>query len=255
MFCFGVEMKKILSSLCLALALLIGQQAQAADDAVVIATNPTWPPMEFVDMDKKIVGFEIDLLDAICEAAGIKATWKNAAWEGIFGEIESHNADIIASCVTITEARQKKYLFSEPIYNLVQALVVLNDSTIAKPEDLGGKKVGIQIGTTATEALKKIDTDLEIVTYDEVGLALEDLANGRLDAVMCDDPVAKYYASQKEGYQGKMKIAFSSGDPEIIGFLVLKERTELMDKLSAGFKAIKENGKEKEIYTKWFGNF
>ncbi len=249
-------MKKILSSLCLALALLMGQQAQAADDAVVIATNPTWPPMEYVDMDKKIVGFEIDLLDAICEAAGIKATWKNAAWEGIFGEIESHNADIIASCVTITEARQKKYLFSEPIYNLVQALVVLTDSPIAAPADLkGGKRVGIQIGTTAGEALKKLNVDYELVTYDEVGLALEDLANGRLDAVMCDDPVAKFYASQKEGYQGKMKIAFSSGDPEVIGFLVLKERTALMDKLSAGFKAIKENGKEKEIYTKWFGNF
>lgn len=248
-------MKKILSSMFLALSLLIGQ-ASAADDAIVIATNPTWPPMQFMDMDKKIVGFEIDLLDAICEAANIKCTWKNAAWEGIFGEIESHNADVIASCVTITEARQKKYLFSEPVYNIVQALVVLNDSPIAKPEDLkGGKKVGIQIGTTAGEALKKIDADYELVTYDEVGLALEDLANGRLDAVMCDDPVAKYYASQKEGYKGKMKIAFTSQDAEVIGFLVLKDNTALMDKLAAGFKTIKENGKEKEVHTKWFGDF
>lgn len=248
-------MKKILSSMFLALSLMIGQ-AQAAGDTIVIATNPTWPPMQFVDMNKKIVGFEIDLLDAICEAANLKCTWKNAAWEGIFGELESHNADIIASCVTITEARQKKYLFSEPDYNLVQALVVLKDSPIATPEDLkGGKKVGIQIGTTAAEALKKLDVDYELVTYDEVGLALEDLANGRLDAVMCDDPVAKYYASQKEGYKGKMKIAFSSQDAEAIGFLVLKENTELMDKLAAGFKTIKENGKEKEVYKKWFGEF
>lgn len=248
-------MKKILSSMFLALSLMIGQ-AQAAGDTIVIATNPTWPPMQFVDMNKKIVGFEVDLLDAICEAANLKCTWKNAAWEGIFGEIESHNADVIASCVTITEARQKKYLFSEPDYNLVQALVVLKDSPITKPEDLkGGKKVGIQIGTTAAEALKKIDADYELVTYDEVGLALEDLANGRLDAVMCDDPVAKYYASQKEGYKGKMKIAFSSQDAEAIGFLVLKDNTELMDKLAAGFKAIKENGKEQEVYKKWFGEF
>lgn len=248
-------MKKILSSMLLALSLLIGQ-AQAAGDTIVIATNPTWPPMQFVDMNKKIVGFEINLLDAICEAANLKCTWKNAAWEGIFGELESHNADVIASCVTITEARQKRYLFSEPDYNLVQALVVLTDSPIAKPEDLkGGKKVGIQIGTTAGEALKKLDVDYQLVTYDEVGLALEDLANGRLDAVMCDDPVAKYYASQKEGYKGKMKIAFSTTDAEAIGFLVLKENTELMDKLAAGFKAIKENGKEKEIYKKWFGEF
>lgn len=239
----------------LALSLIAGQ-AQAADETIVIATNPTWPPMQFIDMDKNIIGFEVDLLNAICDAANLKCTWKNAAWEGIFGEIESHNADVIASCVTITEARQKKYLFSEPVYNMYQALVVPTDSPIAKPEDLkGGKRVGIQIGTTAIEALKKIDADYEIVTYDEVGLALEDLANGRLDAVMCDDPVAKFYASQKEGYKGKMKIAFSSTDPEVFGFLVLKDNTALMDKLNAGFKAIKENGKEKEILTKWFGEF
>lgn len=248
-------MKKILSSMFLALSLIAGQ-AQAADETIVIATNPTWPPMQFIDMDKNIIGFEVDLLNAICEAANLKCTWKNAAWEGIFGEIESHNADVIASCVTITEPRQKKYLFSEPVYNMYQALVVPTDSPIAKPEDLkGGKRVGIQIGTTAIEALKKIDADYEIVTYDEVGLALEDLANGRLDAVMCDDPVAKFYASQKEGYKGKMKIAFSSTDPEVFGFLVLKDNTALMDKLNAGFKAIKENGKEKEILTKWFGEF
>ena len=248
-------MKKSLSSMFLALSLIAGQ-AQAADETIVIATNPTWPPMQFIDMDKNIIGFEVDLLNAICDAANLKCTWKNAAWEGIFGEIESHNADVIASCVTITEARQKKYLFSEPVYNMYQALVVPTDSPIAKPEDLkGGKRVGIQIGTTAIEALKKIDADYEIVTYDEVGLALEDLANGRLDAVMCDDPVAKFYASQKEGYKGKMKIAFSSTDPEVFGFLVLKDNTALMDKLNAGFKAIKENGKEKEILTKWFGEF
>ena len=249
-------MKKILSSMFLALSLIAGQAQAADDETIVIATNPTWPPMQFIDMDKNIIGFEVDLLNAICDAANLKCTWKNAAWEGIFGEIESHNADVIASCVTITEARQKKYLFSEPVYNMYQALVVPTDSPIAKPEDLkGGKRVGIQIGTTAIEALKKIDADYEIVTYDEVGLALEDLANGRLDAVMCDDPVAKFYASQKEGYKGKMKIAFSSTDPEVFGFLVLKDNTALMDKLNAGFKAIKENGKEKEILTKWCGEF
>ncbi len=249
-------MKKILSSMFLALSLIAGQAQAADDETIVIATNPTWPPMQFIDMDKNIIGFEVDLLNAICDAANLKCTWKNAAWEGIFGEIESHNADVIASCVTITEARQKKYLFSEPVYNMYQALVVPTDSPIAKPEDLKGeKRVGIQIGTTAIEALKKIDADYEIVTYDEVGLALEDLANGRLDAVMCDDPVAKFYASQKEGYKGKMKIAFSSTDPEVFGFLVLKDNTALMDKLNAGFKAIKENGKEKEILTKWFGEF
>ena len=245
-------MKKIVSSLLLCLSIFTGQ-AYANDDTLVIATNPTWPPMQMVDMDKKIVGYEIDLMEAIAVESGFKVKFMNSAWDGIFATLESKNSDVIASCVTITDARKKRYLFSDPTYGFVQALVVPEASTISSAKDLAGKRIGVQIGTTALVALNKIDKNLNVSTYDDVGLALEDLANGRIDAVMCDDPVARFYSSRKKGYSDKMKVAFMMEEQEFIGFVTLKKNQELMDKLNAGFKKINENGKAKEIFEKWFG--
>lgn len=249
-------MKKILSSCLLAFSLL-ASQANAAEDVLVVATNPTWPPLQMVDINKEIVGYEIDLMRAIIEDAGLKVEFMNTAWDGIFATLESKNSDIIASCVTITEARQKRYLFSEPTYSFVQALVVPESSAIAKHEDIKDLRIGIQIGTTATVALDKISEELgkklNVATYDDVGLALEDLANGRVDAVMCDEPVARYYSSRKEGYSDKMKVGFEMEEIEEIGFVTLKTNQELVDKLNASLKNIRENGTEKALKEKWFG--
>lgn len=118
-----------------------------------------------------------------------KSEFRNIAWDGIFASLESGQANVIASCVTITDKRKKAYVFSDPYYEVHQAVVVAKDSAIKKPEDLKGKKVGVQIGTTAIEALRKMNVDIDLRTYDEVGLVFEDMRNGRLDVVVCDDPV------------------------------------------------------------------
>ncbi len=246
-------MKKLFSAFLLSLTVLVGQAYADGHKSLVVATNPTWPPMQMVDMDKNIIGYEVDIMKAIAEASGLKVEFMNTAWDGIFATLESKNSDIISSCVTITEARKKRYLFSEPIYGFVQSLVVPENSSINKPSDIMNKKIGIQIGTTAAIALNKISKDLNVATYDDIGLALEDLANGNIDAVMCDDPVAMYYSNRKEGYSDKMKVAFKMDEPEYIGVVTLKSNQALMDKINAGLKIIQTNGKEKEIAEKWFG--
>ena len=153
--------------------------------------------------------------------------------------------------MTITDKRKKAYVFSDPYYEVHQAVVVAKDSAIKKPEDLKGKKVGVQIGTTAIEALRKMNVDIDLRTYDEVGLVFEDMRNGRLDVVVCDDPVARYYASRKEGYKDLMKVAFLTEDVEYIGFVFSKDNAELAAQVNKGLKAIRENGKEKTIRNKW----
>ena len=236
------------------LALLILACPALADKTLVVASNPTWPPMEFLDEDKNIIGYDRDIMEAIAKEMGLSLTFRNTAWDGIFATLESDQTQIIASCVTITEKRKKNYIFSDPYYEVHQALVVAKDSSISKPADLKGKTVGVQIGTTAVEALRKMnDKSITIRTYDEVGLVFEDMRNGRLDAVMCDDPVARYYASRKEGYENLMKVAFLTEDVEYIGFVVRKDNAELAEKLNQGLKAIRENGQEKAIRTKWLG--
>ena len=157
--------RTVLTSL-LAVLVLCGS-AFAAEKTLIAAANPTWPPMEFLDENKNIIGYDRDIIAAIAEEIGMKSEFRNIAWDGIFASLESGQANVIASCVTITDKRKKAYVFSDPYYEVHQAVVVAKDSAIKKPEDLKGKKVGVQIGTTAIEALRKmnVDIDLRICTF------------------------------------------------------------------------------------------
>jgi ABC-type amino acid transport substrate-binding protein len=123
---------------------------------IVVATDATWPPMEMVDENKNIVGFDIDLLTAAANAAGFVVEFKNTAWDGIFAGLEAGKYDAVISSVTITEERQKTMDFSTPYINAGQILVVKSDSTnVTTLADLKGKTVGAQIGTTGAFAIDK----------------------------------------------------------------------------------------------------
>ena len=162
-----------------------------------------------------MVGYSIDYLKAVAKEAGLNVEFRNTAWDGIFAALESRQADIIASSVTITDKRKKAMGFSDPYCEIRQAVVVSTNSDLKNLKELDGKKVGGQIGTTGlVETLPKAKSKAIVKTYDEVGLALEDLAKGNIDAVICDDPVAKFYANKKQEYAGKLKVAFITDDVE-----------------------------------------
>ncbi len=245
-------MKHLLLSLALLLSLSASALA-AEDKTLVVATNPTWPPMELVDMNKQITGYDMDLMQAIAEEMGVKVKFMNTAWDGIFAGLDSRQCDVIASCVTITEERKKNYLFSDPYYEVRQALIVPLNSSLKTFGELSGKNVGVQIGTTAVEALRKHSKGVNIKTYDEVGLVFEDLKNGRLDAAVCDDPVARYYSARKEGYQNLMKIVDLSEETEAIGLVMRKQDAELQKQINEAIAKIRSNGKEKAVAVKWLG--
>ena len=133
--------RTVLTSL-LAVLVLCGS-AFAAEKTLIAAANPTWPPMEFLDENKNIIGYDRDIITAIAEEIGMKSEFRNIAWDGIFASLESGQANVIASCVTITDKRKKAYVFSDPYYEVHQAVVVAKDSAIKKPEDLKGKKVAV----------------------------------------------------------------------------------------------------------------
>ncbi len=220
----------------------------------VVASDATWPPMEMLSADKKVEGLSTDYIDAVAKEVGITVEVRNTAWDGIFAALGSNQADIIASSVTITEKRKKTMAFSEPYYSVHQAVVVAKGSSVKTLADLDGKKVGGQIGTTGLiETLPKAKSKAIVKTYDEVGLALEDLAKGTLDAVICDDPVAKFYANKKQEYEGKLQVAFVTAESEDYGFALRKTDKALLAKLNAGIKAVKEKGIDKQISQKWLG--
>lgn len=222
----------------------------AAEKVVTVATDATWPPMEMVDSNKNIVGFDIDYLNAVAKEAGFKVEFQNTAWDGIFAGIALGKYDAIASSVTITEERKKTMDFSLPYINAGQVLIVPKSSGVVVLSDLKGKKVGAQIGTTGAFEVKKT-AGVELKSYDEIGLAFEDMAAGRIDAVVCDTPVAADYALQRAEYKDKFKIVGEPFTEEYYGFVVKKGNTELLDLLNKGIKAIQAKGIDKQLEAKW----
>ncbi len=101
--------------------------------------------------------------------------------------------------------------------------------------------------------MRKADAGADLREYDDIGLAIQDLVGGRLDAVICDDPVAMYYVNKKPDTAGKLNLSFKTDDKEYYGFTVKKGRQDLVEKINKGIKAVKESGKEAELKKKWMG--
>lgn len=223
---------------------------------IVVAADCTWPPFEMLDENKQVAGYGPDYIRAAAKEAGLEADVRNVAWDGIFAALGAKQCDVVASSVTVTDERQKNMAFTAPYFENYQALVVPKDSSIKTLSDLKGKSVGGQIGTTGilyTQRLNETQNLGAIVkTYDEVGLAMEDMRHGRLDAVMCDDRVAKFYAERKEGYSDKMHVALITDEVEFFAFALRKADAELLAQLNKGIEAVKAKGIEKELQKKWF---
>lgn len=242
-------MKKIVLILLLVASTVSSAWAQKE---LVFATDATWPPMEFVDAEKNIVGYSIEYVKAVGEAAGFKPVFKNMAWDGIFAGLATGKYDAICSSVSITDDRKKTMDFSTPYFKVRQALIVSKKSPVTSLDGLKGKKVGGQIGTTGYFAIKAA-AGVEAKSYDEVGLAMEDLNVGRIDAVVCDDPVAANYALNQ--YKDTLKIAaiLETGAVEFYGIAVKKGKKETLDLINKGIAAVIASGKEKELQQKWIG--
>ena len=225
--------------------------AFAAPKSIKVATDATWPPMEMVDANKQIVGYDIDFLNAVAKEAGVVVEFKNTAWDGIFAGLDSGQYDAIISSVTITDERKAKYDFTDAYTSIGQILVVpKTDKTSKTIADLKGKKVGSQIGTTGAMEVKKV-AGVESKTYDEIGLAFEDMAAGRIAGVVCDEPVAAHFALQKKEYKEKFKIVGKAFTKEGYGIVVKKGNKELVALLNKGIKAVKTKKLDTKIHTKW----
>ena len=248
-------MKKI--SLLIALLMIVGAaftftgcNKSKKTDVIVIATDATWPPMEMVNKNKEIVGYSVDFFAEVAKETGLKIEVKNVAWDGIFGGLMTKKYDVIVSSVTITDERKKKMDFSVPYFNAGQILVVPIASKAVTVDDLKGKKVGAQIGTTGAIEIKKFK-DVTLKSYDEIGLAFADMAAGRIDGIVTDTPIAANYAMQKDEYKSKFKIVGEQFTNEFYGLAINKGRTELLNKINKGIEAVKAKGFDKKLEKKW----
>jgi polar amino acid transport system substrate-binding protein len=231
--------------------LALSSCAPKATKKIVFGSDATFPPMEFTDASKNVVGFDIDMIQAVAKAGGFEAEIKNVAWDGIFAGLANGEYDAVLSSVTITDERKGTMDFSEPYVNAGQVIIVPKATEgLDKPELLAGKKVGVQIGTTGDIAVGKIAGVKEKKTYDEIGLAVEDLSIGRVDAVVIDSPVAANYVLQNEKYKAMLKISSQPFTEEYYGVAV-KKGNKVLEKINKGLAAVQKDGTLDKLKAKW----
>ncbi len=225
-----------------------------ADDGTkvyVFASDATWPPMEYVDDNGDIVGFDLDLLEAVAEAAGFEYEVQNTGWDGIFAGLANGAYDAIISSVTITEERKATMSFSSPYINAGQILIVpVGYSGGEMLADFSGKRVGVQQGTTGDFAVEEI-ASINRRAYDDIGLAVEDLVNGNLAAVVCDSVTAIDYVVANEAFKGKLEILGEPFTEEEYGIAVQKDNDELLSLLNKGIAAVFADGTQTKLVEKW----
>jgi polar amino acid transport system substrate-binding protein len=215
-----------------------------------IGTDATYPPFETVNPNtRQPEGFDIDLITEICRLNGWQPQFIVTPFDGIIPGLTSKKYDVVISAMTITPQRTAVVDFSEPYYLAGQSIAVPpDDTTITGVEDLVGKRVGVQLGTTGELMAKKMD-GLQVYSFDNIGAAFIDMANGNLDAVLNDFPTTRAYINK----HGTAKIVGDILSSEHYGIAVRKGDRELLAAINKALRQIKASSRYREIHLKWFG--
>lgn len=236
-----------------ALSLFAG--SAMAQDKIVIGTEGAYPPFNVLEADGKLTGFDIDIAKALCEQMKAECTFVTNDWDGIIPALQAKKFDAIVASMSITPERLEKVDFSEKYYNTPPAIAVPKDSPIKSVEDLKGKTIGAQGSTTHANYAEKHLADSELKLYPTADEYKLDITNGRIDGVIDDIVVLSQWVKSDAGACCKILTAMPV-DKQIngkgAGIAVRKGDKALADKFSAAIKAIRANGKYKEINDKYF---
>lgn len=216
---------------------------------LVVGTDATYPPMEYFDEAGNFAGMDIDIAKEIALDLGIQAEFRNIVWEGIFDTLLAGEVDILASSITITSERAQAMDFSDPYFNAGQVVMTMVDKAggIKGVEDLAGKTIGVQAGTTSeTEAKKYTDPGL-VMAFADYDLAKSALLNQVIDAIIIDYPAAIGMASGEEA----LKVVGEPFTQEFYGVAVQKGEKELLEEINKTIRRLKREGKLKELEEKW----
>lgn len=224
--------------------------ADAPAGVLTVATEPAFPPFEFQGPEGELQGFDIDLMNAIGAEMGVAIDFSSLPFDGIIPALQAGTVDAAISGMTITEERLNTVDFSRPYIEAGLAIAVQDSNTeVATIDDLEGKRIAVQIGTTGAEQAAEIP-GAQISTFDSAPLALQELANGNVDAVINDAPVT--LDAIASGNISGLKVVGELVTQEFYGIALPKDSPNL-EEINAAIAALIDNGTYAEIYQKWFG--
>lgn len=222
---------------------------------IVIGLDDNFPPMGFRDEKNNIVGFDVDMAKEAAKRLGMEVEFKPIDWSSKEAELNGKRVDALWNGMNITEERKKNVLFSEPYMESRQLIFVLAGSSIKSADDLAGKVVGVQQASIGEEVVTK-DTALknslkDFKTYADCIAAFMDLKTGRVDAVVTDEILGRYYMSKEAGQY--VVIEKPLGEVGTYGIGFRKEDQELRDKVQKVLDEMKKDGTSANISKQWFG--
>lgn len=222
----------------------------AAGETLIVATEPAFPPFEFQTDSGELDGFDIELMEAIADAGGFAVEFESLPFDGIIPALQAGTVDAAISAMTITEERLQTVSFSRPYFKAGLAIAVQEDNTeITSLDDLQGKTIAVQIGTTGADMASAVE-GATVTTFDSAPLALQELANGNADAVINDAPVT--LDAIASGNISDIKVVGELVTEEFYG-IATPQDAESLEMINNGLTTIIEDGTYAEIYQKWFG--
>ena len=228
--------------------------APAPAVAIVVGLDDNFPPMGFRDEQNTLVGFDIDLAREAGKRLGAEVRFKPIDWNAKEAELNGKRVDVLWNGLTITDARKEKILFTTPYLENRQIIVVPEASSLRTKADLAGKVVGVQEGSSAIEAIERDAATAkslkELKKFGDNVTALMDVRAGRLDALVVDEVVGRYYTARKPGEYRVLDENFGTED---YGVGTRKDDVELMARLQKTLDEMKNDGSAAAISTKWFG--
>ena len=223
--------------------------AGSTGETLVVGTNAAFPPFEYVGDDGKPDGFDIALIKAIGEKAGMEVQIQDMEFDSLVSSIGNKIDGAIAG-MTVTEERMKTVDFSDSYYEAVQDVIVPKGSAIATADDLKGLKIGVQLGTTGEFIADEIE-GAEVAAYNKAVDAVNDLNNGRVDCVIVDKNPAEVFGAQFPDQVDVLPGTNFAFEPENYAIALPKGNTELADKINSALKALKEDGTYDSLVKKY----
>ncbi|PNH19172.1 ABC transporter substrate-binding protein [Lachnospiraceae bacterium] len=214
--------------------------------SLIMCTNAEFPPYEFHN-GNEIVGIDVEICNAIAEKLGLKLEIEDIAFDAIIPEIVSGKADLGAAGMTVTEDRKQNVDFSDSYAHATQVIIIREDSDIAGPDDLKGKLVGVQQGTTGDLYVSADLGDDAVERYSKGMEAVQALTQSKVDAVIIDGETAKQYVKEVPG----LRILDESYTDEEYAVAVQKGNTQLLDAINTAIGELKKDGTFDKIVEKY----
>ena len=246
-------MKKLIVTL--ALSALMSSAAYAADlggKLLKVGSDTTSPPMESVDTATgQIVGFDVDVVNAVCAKINCQAEFVTTGWDGIFAALDQGSFDLVASGVSITDERKKAMDFSDPYIVNSQAVLMRvedQDITLERFKD-AGRKLSAQANTTDAQVAESVVGKENVAAYDTFSAAIIALKNKDVDGVVINGANAAAYERE---FAGELVVAIKDLESDPLG-LVFRKGDENIVAFNEGLKMIKDDGTLDQLVNKYWG--